>query len=95
MAPVICRRRPDGIVEIVPPTALQRFVSDFRGALVTLAVLGVLSAFAGLYAIVGAPVLFAATVAGAFALGLWLHRRRRAQTANAVLARTQRRSATV
>jgi hypothetical protein len=92
MAPVTCRRRPDGLVEIVPPSALQRFVSDFRSALVAMGLLGLLTVVAAAYALVGSPVLLVVACA-AIALALWQRGKRRDRAAAAGAQRAPRRSA--
>jgi hypothetical protein len=92
MAPVTCRRRRDGIVEIVPPTALQRFFFDFRSAFVAMALLAALTVTAAAYALLGPAVLL--VVVGA-ALGFALRQRGRSRQRAAAAAahRPQRRSA--
>ena len=91
MAPVTCRRRHDGIVEIVPPTALQRFMADFRSAFVAMGVLGLLTVVAAAYALLGPPVLIVVVCAG-IATALW-QRGKRLDRAAAAAHRPQRRSA--
>jgi hypothetical protein len=91
MATVTTRRRPDGLVEIVPPTALQRFMFDFRSAFVAMGVLAALVVLAALYAAVGSPVLLVSACA-VVAFALWRRGIRRQRETEARAARPQRRS---
>jgi hypothetical protein len=71
MARVTCRRRPDGITEIVPPAAWQRFASDFRSAFIAVGVIVATVVSSVLHTLIGVvPTLVALGCAAAGAV-LW------------------------
>lgn len=91
MAPVTYRHRPDGIVEIVPPTPLQRFLFDFRSVFLAMGLLGALTVIAAAYALLGISVLIVTAVAAA-GLVLWRRGAQRHRATGAGVARQQRRA---
>jgi hypothetical protein len=71
MARVTCRRRSDGIFEIVPPTPWQRFLSTFRSLFISLGVVGGALLAAVLYTTSGIQSVLLAGVCVAGVAAFW------------------------